>query len=71
MCGYNWKKENLIEKAMSPWASFVGKKYRKMSIDEFALSDEIQSIVNEFVPKLDFSKTTISNSPRGATGFSR
>jgi hypothetical protein len=35
ICGYDWRNRQAILAAMTPWGTYVGKKYRKMGVDEF------------------------------------
>lgn len=54
-CGYDWRDRDRIYKAMSPWGPFVGKKHRKMGVDQFAADPDINTIIQAIDPRLDRS----------------
>lgn len=52
-CGYDWRDRKRILEAMNPWGPFVGKKHRKMGVDQFAADPEINTIIQAIDPQLD------------------
>jgi len=49
-CGYDWRDEDRIGRAMAPWGKLVGKRYRKMGLEAFGAEPEIAAITNLFNP---------------------
>ena len=49
-CGYDWKNATRIAEAMRPWASFVGKKHRRMGPEELARDPDVASVVEALEP---------------------
>jgi hypothetical protein len=43
-CGYEWRERRRIEDAMYPWGQYVGKRWRKMGLDEFAKQPEVREV---------------------------
>jgi hypothetical protein len=50
VCGYEWREAERIDRAMAPWGKLVGKRYRKMGLDEFSAEPEIAALTNLFNP---------------------
>lgn len=57
MCSYDWRDANLIAVALQPWGSLVGKKVKKMSIEEFGKEPEIVAVTNALAPTLESVST--------------
>ena len=51
-CGYEWRDRKRILKAMSPWGPLVGKRHRKMGVDEFAADAVVQEVARAIEPQM-------------------
>jgi hypothetical protein len=52
LCGFDWRDRSRIAQAMAAWAPFVGKKQRKLGVDEYAVDPDILEVVQEIDPQL-------------------
>lgn len=50
LCGYDWRDTNRIYEAMKPWGKYVGKRYRKMGLEEFSETPEIDAVSQALYP---------------------
>ena len=56
LCQYEWRDRKLILHAMTPWGPFVGKKYRKLGVDEFAKEPEVMTVARQIEPSTGLIK---------------
>lgn len=55
-CGYDWKDPRRLLRAMTPWGPFVGKKHRKMGVDDLAADADVQDVVQALDPQMDYGR---------------
>jgi hypothetical protein len=52
LCGYDWRDRKRVARSMAAWAPFVGKRHRKMGVDDYAGDPDILEVVQEIDPQL-------------------
>jgi len=52
-CGYDWRDRGRVGRAMAAWGPFVGKRHRRMGLDEFARDAEVAAVVQAIDPQME------------------